>query len=375
MRTSFLRLAGLLAALTLPLGAQSIIGTWQGTLPSGQDSRLVFKISKAGDGSLRGGLVWIDRSADGMPLSSVTFAAPDVTLAQFFTGVTFKGKLSADGHSIEGTWTQGPQSSPLTLALATPDTAWHDGPASLAPMAANADPSFDVAIVKPSRPDEFQTLFDLRSRKFTAQHCTAVELIKIAYYVRGKQVPGAPAWTSQDTFDVVAEPDTEGIPSEQQNRNMVRKLLEDRFHLVAHTSQQVFPVLAVTADKNINTNTAALHPVEPGFDGHATYYARMSPDGSFVFQYTGVTVKQFIGLVMNIYQANLLVDESGLTGTYDITLNIPAGELQGSGAPGGPIDEGNALIAAAKQLGFRFTPRKEPLPIIVVDHIEKPTPN
>ncbi len=375
MHAPLLRLAALLAALTLPLGAQTLIGTWQGTLPTGQNPRLVLKIGKAGDGSLRGGLAWIDRSPDGMPLTSITFAAPDVTLAQFFSGVTFKGKLSADGHSIDGTWTQGPQSSPLTLALATPDTLWHDGPARLAPMSPTADPTFDVAIIKPTRPDEFQTLFDLRSRKFTAEHCTAVELIKIAYYVRGKQVPGAPAWTSQDTFDVVAEPDTEGIPSEQQNRNMVRKLLEDRFHLVAHVSQQLFPVLAVTVDKNINTNTAAIHPVDPAFDGHANYYGRMGADGSIVFQYTGVTIKQFVGLIMNIYQANLLVDESGLTSTYDITLNIPAGELMNSGAPAGPDDQGNAFIAAAKQLGFHFTPKKEPLPIIIVDHIDKPTPN
>ena len=375
MMRVLLCLAALIAGTALP--AQTVVGTWQGALSGSDNSRLVLKIEKAPDGSLHGGLIRIDRSADGQPLTSITFSAPDLTLSQisFTSASSFKGKLSADGHSIEGTWTEGKDSSPLTLARATPETLWrHDG-AAIPPMSATANPSFDVAIIKPARPDEFQTLFNLIGRKFTANHCTAVELIKIAYYVRGKQVANNPPWASSDLFDVVAEPDIEGIPSEQQNRDMVRKMLEDRFHLVAHTSQQVFPVLSVTADKNINLNRASIHPTDPEFNGHATYLARGAPDGNIVFQYTGVTIKQFIGLIMNIYQANLLVDESGIDGTYDITLTVSASDLMASGASGGPADEGNALIDAAKQIGFHFTPKKEPLPIIVVDHIDKPTPN
>ena len=35
--------------------------------------------------------------------------------------ITFRGKLSADGKSIAGTWTQGNQSFPVSFALATPE--------------------------------------------------------------------------------------------------------------------------------------------------------------------------------------------------------------------------------------------------------------
>jgi uncharacterized protein (TIGR03435 family) len=375
MKRVLLCAAGLIVVPGSALRAQTIVGTWQGTLPSPDNSRLVLKIEKSPDGSFHGGLIRVDRSADGLPLTSVTFTAPDLTLGQITSASSFKGKLSADGHSIDGTWTEGKDSSPLTLALATPETTWKPDGAAIPPMAATADPSFDVAIIKPARPDENQTLFNLIGRKFTANHCTAVELIKIAYYVRGKQVTNNPPWASSDLFDVVAEPDIEGIPSEQQNRDMVRKMLVDRFHLVAHTDQQVFSVLSVTADKNINLNRASIHPVDPEFNGHGTYFGRMNPDGNIVLQYSGVTIKQFIGLIMNIYQANLIVDDTGIDGVFDITLTIASSDLMNSGASGGPADEGNALIAAAKQLGFHFTPKKEPLPMIVVDHIEKPTPN
>ena len=44
--------------------AQSIAGTWQGTLPVGQSPRIVLRIADAGNGALRGSITFIDRSAD-----------------------------------------------------------------------------------------------------------------------------------------------------------------------------------------------------------------------------------------------------------------------------------------------------------------------
>jgi len=78
---------------------------------------------------------------------------------------------------------------------------------------------------------------------------------------------------------------------------------------------------------------------------------------------------------MNVFQANQPVDETGLTGSYGFTLNIPLSELQGPAAQSDPDAQGHAFIAAAKQIGFHFTSKKEPLPIVVIDHIDKSTPN
>ncbi len=99
--------------------AQSIAGTWQGTLPVGQSPRIVLRIKDAGNGALRGSISFIDRSADALPLLSTTYRAPD--LAAAIGEITFRGRLSADGKSIAGTWTQGNQSFPVSFALATPE--------------------------------------------------------------------------------------------------------------------------------------------------------------------------------------------------------------------------------------------------------------
>jgi uncharacterized protein (TIGR03435 family) len=66
---------------------------------------------------------------------------------------------------------------------------------------------------------------------------------------------------------------------------------------------------------------------------------------------------------------------TGLTGSYDFALNIPLSDLQGPAAQSDPDAQGDAFIAAAKQIGFRFNSKKEPLPVVVIDHIDRPTPN
>jgi uncharacterized protein (TIGR03435 family) len=373
-RTIFSVVSLLIAAATLH--AQSIVGTWQGTLtipataqgtrPGSGPPRIVFIIGKNPDGSLHGGLTFIDMGTS-VPFTSVILSTPDVTFTQNAAGLTYRGKLNVDGKSIDGTWTQGNQSLPLTLQLATADTLWKpEGPAALPAMAANADPSFEVATIKPTGPDENNTLFDLRARKFTTQHTSAKELIKIAYNVRGRQVQGGPPWLEETKYDIVAEPDTPGKPSEVQTRVMVHKLLNERFHLVSHTEQQDFPVLALTLDPKAPRPT----PSDPKLNSNGGMFGRRDGD-DVIFQFSGTTIPQMLAFVMNTFQDKQLVDETGLTGVYDITTRL-AGLAQG---PVTSDEQGRALIQAVQQVGFKFVSKKAPLPVVIVEHIDPPTPN
>jgi uncharacterized protein (TIGR03435 family) len=368
--------AAFIFAATGSVQAQTIAGTWQGSLPiyvGGQGSaynngqpRVAFTIEKSADGAFRGEIAFIDRGAT-TPLSSVTFAAPEASFAESGAGFTFRGKLSADGKSIAGTWTQGNQSFPLTLKLATADTLWvREGPAPLKPMAADADPAYEVATIKPATADEQHPIFDLRTRRFNATGTSAKELIKIAWNVRGRQVIGGPAWIEEKKYDIAAEPDTAGLPSEEQSRTMVRKLLAERFNLAAHTGQQVYPVLALTLD----TKAPRPVPADPNFIGSGGMSGRRDGD-EIVLQFSGTTIPQMLAFVMNTFQDRQLVDETGLTGIYNITLRIAIP----SPGPVSSDDIGAALIEAAEHAGFKFIAKKEAIPIVIIDHIDPPTPN
>jgi uncharacterized protein (TIGR03435 family) len=376
MKRSILGIVALLLTTSLHAQSQaaSIAGTWQGTLPvaataqgstGGNGVRIVITIDKKPDGSFHAVMTPIDLG-NATPLTSVTLTALNVTFALGDT-VIFRGKLSPDGHSMAGTWGQGPQSLPLTFSLATEDTLWHRAGPSAPPMAANADPSFEVATIKPAKLDEQHALFDLRARPFNATGMTAEELIKVAYNVRGRQVLGGPPWLNDTRYDVVAEPDTPGLPSEEQTRSMVHKLLSERFHLVSHTGQQDYPVMALTLDPKGPPPKPSDPSVNPngGMSGHR--------DGDdIVIQFSGA-IRDLLAWMMNTFQDKQLVDETGLTGNYDVTLR-----LAGMAAPGNNVssDEyGNALVIATGRAGFKLVSKKEPLPTVVVDHIDLPTPN
>ena len=64
------------------------------------------------------------------------------------------------------------------------------------------------------------------------------------------------------------------------------------------------------------------------------------------------------------------MDETGLTGTFDFTLQMPMSVLQGD------MDERTAaFFGAVQELGLKLVPKKAPLDVIVIDHLEKPTAN
>jgi uncharacterized protein (TIGR03435 family) len=105
-------------------------------------------------------------------------------------------------------------------------------------MAADANPVFEVATIKPSRPDEIWMTFSTRGRRFSTINVSLIDLIKYAYDVHPNQIVEAPIWAEPDKYDVTAEPDGKGEPSEKQWKLMCQKLLADRFSLAFHRDKR-----------------------------------------------------------------------------------------------------------------------------------------
>src|ERR1700733_4450500 len=99
-----------------PLFGQNIVGTWQGTLqvPS-RDWRTVFKISTTDADALKAVLYSIDQGGQPISANTVTREGSSIKISILGIGGTYEGKLTADGNSITGTWSQG--GPPLALTL------------------------------------------------------------------------------------------------------------------------------------------------------------------------------------------------------------------------------------------------------------------
>src|SRR5947208_4182230 len=77
--------------------AQDIAGDWQGTLSAGgAELRLVLHVAKAADGILKATLDSVDQNSNGIPVSSITFKDPDLSLAIDAVHGTYDGKLASD---------------------------------------------------------------------------------------------------------------------------------------------------------------------------------------------------------------------------------------------------------------------------------------
>ena len=108
------------------LCAQEITGSWQGTIttPQGTPHRIILRVINGDSGKFKARIYSIDQGFTGDWVDSMTMH--DSTM-QFVVGMlqlSYNGKLSADGKTITGTWTQG-GSTPFTFQKATPATAWH----------------------------------------------------------------------------------------------------------------------------------------------------------------------------------------------------------------------------------------------------------
>ena len=126
---SFNRFLALTAFSALLACAQDISGDWQGNLQAGaQELSILVEIAKSDSGEWTATMLSIDQSLDrgaGMPVTSFSLNGSSIQFAIGAVGGSYDGKLSADGASISGTWTQG-RPLPLEFRRATKETAWLD---------------------------------------------------------------------------------------------------------------------------------------------------------------------------------------------------------------------------------------------------------
>ena len=54
---------------------------------------------------------------------------------------------------------------------------------------------------------------------------------------------------------------------------------------------------------------------------------------------------------------------------------MPASAFQGPGGYGPEDERAGAFLAGAEKAGFKFVSKKEPIPVVIIDHIDLPTPN
>lgn len=206
-------------------------------------------------------------------------------------------------------------------------------------------------------------------------------LIEQAYNlpVGSKRIVGAPDWLGTDQYEIQAKIEDSLYTAMQkmtlaQQREQVylmeQTLLADRFKLKVHFETREMPVYALVIAKGGPKLT-------PAKDGESSRLVTL-PDNEQETEMTAsaVTLDQFVHSPLWGGGGRLVVDQTGLKGTYDFTLKWRSEQLIASGAgQESGVDAPSVFTAIQEQLGLRLVPSKAQVEVIAIDHVEKPSEN
>ena len=244
---------------------------------------------------------------------------------------------------------------------------------------------FEVASIKPNASGEHGLRVSMSPGRFVAKNVTVKLLIMQAFNVKDFQISGGPSWMSSEHFDIDAktggadDPKAEPTPAvmkakSEELRSMMQSLLADRFKLKSHEDSKEAPAYALVVGKN----GPKLKPSEAGAEGRSM----MRMDHGQLTA-TKVTMDGLANQLANNV-GRPVVNQTGLTGEYDVELEWTPDPGQGGpfgGPPPGeappPVDSSGPSIFTAVQdkLGLKLEGTKAPVKMIVIDAIEKPSEN
>jgi uncharacterized protein (TIGR03435 family) len=256
-----------------------------------------------------------------------------------------------------------------------------------------ARPEFEVASVKPnSSGGRGMKLEALPGARLNAENVPLRLLIQNAYGVRSFQISGGPAWIDSDRWDITAL--GEGNASPRDLMVMLETLIEDRFKLEKHKETKEFTLYALVEAKgglklpNANAEPCvAASPLLPRPEADAgapkpcgRAGVILSPKGSKL-RGKNITTAELTRVLSNILDRNVL-DKTGFKGTFDVDVDFTPDQVlaglpnRGPDEPSASADAGGtSIFAALQQLGLKLESTKGPVPMLIIDHVEKPSAN
>ena len=222
-----------------------------------------------------------------------------------------------------------------------------------------APAAFETASVKPNAAHEVngegrpRASVNATPGYLAIQNSTLSQCIQWAYNVSAFQVAG-PSWIDSERYDISAR--ASGPAGKEQLRPMLQSLLLDRFHLALHRETRDVPGYALVVAKG------GPRLRESATDGEPS----MKPNRA-IMTAERITMAWFAETLTNPLRS-AVVDQTGLTGRYDFTIDISKYVNPGS-SPEEMLDGLSECLQ--HELGLKVEARKLPLEVLVVDRAEK----
>ncbi len=216
--------------------------------------------------------------------------------------------------------------------------------------------------------------------RFDMHDATILDLIAFAYDRRDDTILGGPTWIDLDRFDVAAEndslepqkfsapsadPATPGKNPYETMQPVIQRVLTERFHLKTHIDQRPMPGYLLAVGKD---GIKAPEAKDPAAAPNCRSDQDKAAPESETLTCTSLTTTQIVKWFSGVYP-HALVDRTGLTKSYDVTMRMSFANLN-------TRDEYIRIFTDAfRQLGLNVELGDVLQPAMVVDSVERPTPN
>lgn len=260
-------------------------------------------------------------------------------------------------------------------------------------------PSFEVASVKPN--DATPTLSTggrgIGPEGFDATWRPLQSIVSLAYGVTPSRITGWPEWTRTARYDIRAKT---GKPSTRHDvLAMLRTLLAERFSLNAHREMREMDIYALVVGKPDGSTGPKLQRVlvdceskkllegsAPGFFpdfrpacGNSLQTLRMVSGPSIVTSTRAAWTMEQLARSLDGDVGRPVIDRTGLTGTFDIELryviDLPPSPFLAPPQSAQPPDGVSLRDALKEQLGLDLRSDRGPVELLVIDSIQRPTPD
>lgn len=223
--------------------------------------------------------------------------------------------------------------------------------------AAIGQQAFEAASVKPNKAGNFNSSFNTRRDNVEAKNVALWDLVVDAFEIKDYQLI-APDWLKSERFDILAKA-PQGTGDDKKLMPLLKTLLNERFKLQTHTEQRELPCFALLVSKG----GLKLGQAETG----STSMSHHSDDNGGRLTAKHVDMEEIAEWLSREVERPVL-DMTGLKGAYDFTLNYSKESAKGiSDSAEFPI----VTQAIQQQLGLRLERRTAPIPVVIIDHIER----
>jgi uncharacterized protein (TIGR03435 family) len=223
--------------------------------------------------------------------------------------------------------------------------------------------SFEVASVRRNTDSGHNTITVLPGgERLRVRNFPLLYVMGAAYGVPNRQIDGLPKDMANECYDIEAK--AERASSRDQMMRMLRTLLEDRFKLVVRRETRELKAQVLVVMKGGPK-------LEENRDGAELFMDRI---GRSKWGFHNMPMPMLAN-VLSSWVDDTVVDGTGLTGSYDFTLEAflgPGGPGVREGREAGPDQNAPSVYAAVQeQIGLKLEARKGPVEVLVVEHVER----